>query len=100
MAAVLWPTGIQGVLTHDTALDLWDVSDVNPAKTHTTCAPRTPPTSDPRTYVIHREDLDPVAPRAIVTLRFTAAPGYRRAEASIAAMSPVKTADASSMPRV
>ncbi len=36
MAAALWPKGIQGVLTHDTALDLWDVSDVNPAKTHIT----------------------------------------------------------------
>lgn len=36
MAAALWPQGIQGVLTHDTALDLWDVSDVNPAKIHIT----------------------------------------------------------------
>jgi predicted transcriptional regulator of viral defense system len=66
MAAALWPQGVQGVLTHDTALDLWDVSDVNPAKIHIT-VPRghRPQRAIPRAYVIHREDLDPAEVTAI-----------------------------------
>ncbi len=48
MAAALWPQGVQGVLTHDTALDLWDVGDVNPAKIHITVPQRSSPAaSDP-----------------------------------------------------
>jgi len=35
MAAILWTRGI-GVISHDSALDLWDICDVNPAKTHMT----------------------------------------------------------------
>lgn len=60
MAATLWPQGARGVLTHETALDLWDVSDVNPAKIHV-AVPRThrPQRQVPKAYVIHREDLDP-----------------------------------------
>jgi predicted transcriptional regulator of viral defense system len=60
MAATLWPQGAQGVLTHETALDLWDVSDVNPAKIHI-AVPRThrPQRQVPKAYAIHREDLDP-----------------------------------------
>jgi len=66
MAATLWPQGIQGVLTHDTALDLWDVSDVNPAKIHIT-VPRghRPQRAIPKAYVIHREELDPAEVTAI-----------------------------------
>lgn len=60
MAAVLWPQGVRGVLTHETALDLWDVSDTNPSKIHVT-VPRShrPQRAVPDAYVIHREDLDP-----------------------------------------
>jgi hypothetical protein len=48
------------VLTHETALDLWDVSDVNPAKVHVTVPRDHRPQRDvPKGYVIHREDLDP-----------------------------------------
>ena len=59
MAAALWPQGIQGVLTHETALDLWDVSDINPATVHIT-VPRAhrPQRAIPKAYTIHREDLD------------------------------------------
>jgi len=66
MAATLWPQGAQGVLTHETALDLWDVSDVNPAKIHI-AVPRThrPQRQVPRTYVIHREDLNPAEITAV-----------------------------------
>ncbi len=66
MAAALWPQGVQGVLTHDTALDLWDVSDVNPAKIHIAVPRRhRPQRAIPRAYVIHREDLDPAEVTAI-----------------------------------
>lgn len=58
MAAALWPRGVSAVLGHATALALWDVSDVNPAKIHIT-VPRAhrPQRTVPAAYVIHREDL-------------------------------------------
>jgi predicted transcriptional regulator of viral defense system len=66
MAAALWPRGAPGVLTHETALDLWDVSDVNPAKIHVTVPRRHRPQREiPAAYVIHREDLDPTEVTAI-----------------------------------
>ncbi len=60
MAAALWPRGVQGVLTHETALDLWNVCDINPSKIHIT-VPRhhRPQRKIPDGYVIHREDLNP-----------------------------------------
>jgi predicted transcriptional regulator of viral defense system len=60
MAAVLWPRGVDAVLTHETALDLWDVCDINPTKIHIG-VPRLhrPQRELPGGYVIHREDLDP-----------------------------------------
>ena len=59
MEAALWPVGVRGVLSHETALDLWEVSDVNPAKIHITVpsAHRTQ-REVPVTYVLHRQDLD------------------------------------------
>jgi predicted transcriptional regulator of viral defense system len=66
MAAALWPQGARGVLTHETALDLWDVSDVNPAKLHVTVPKdHRPQRAIPKGYVIHREDLDPADVSAI-----------------------------------
>ncbi len=66
MAAALWPQGAPGVLTHETALDLWDVSDVNPAKIHITVPRRHRPQREvPTAYVIHREDLNPADLTAI-----------------------------------
>lgn len=60
MAAALWPYGTTGVLTYETALDLWDVCDINPTKIHVTVPRRHRPQRDaPRGYVIHREDLAP-----------------------------------------
>lgn len=59
MEAALWPVGVRGVLSHETALDLWEVSDVNPAKIHITVpsAHRTQ-REVPAPYIVHREDLD------------------------------------------
>lgn len=59
MAAALWPAGVRGVISRDTALDLWEVGDVNPAKIHITVpqahrAQRRVPAA----YALHREDLD------------------------------------------
>jgi predicted transcriptional regulator of viral defense system len=60
MEAALWPVGVKGVLSHATALDLWDVSDINPTKIDIT-VPRAhrPQRALPSAYVIHREDLAP-----------------------------------------
>jgi predicted transcriptional regulator of viral defense system len=61
--ATLWPQrGVRGVLSHETALDLYELSDVNPAKIHITL-----PTGyrvrrqAPAAYRLHHEDLDPEA---------------------------------------
>ncbi|HEX5308057.1 MAG TPA: type IV toxin-antitoxin system AbiEi family antitoxin domain-containing protein [Solirubrobacteraceae bacterium] len=60
MAAALWPQRARGVLSHETALDLWDVSDVNPDKIHVTVpAAHRPQRAVPAAYAIHREDLAP-----------------------------------------
>jgi predicted transcriptional regulator of viral defense system len=66
MEAALWPVGVTGVLSHATALDLWEVSDINPAKIHIT-VPRAhrPQRVVPGAYVIHREDLTPAEVDAI-----------------------------------
>jgi predicted transcriptional regulator of viral defense system len=59
MEATLWPRGVRGVLSHETALELHGLSDVNPAKIHITVpqAHRVQ-RAVPALYVIHRADLD------------------------------------------
>lgn len=58
MEATLWPRGVRGVLSNETALDLYDLSDVSPAKIHIT-VPRAhrPQRVAPALYVVHRADL-------------------------------------------
>lgn len=58
--ATLWPQGVRGVLSHETALDLWDLCDVNPAKVHIT-VPRSHRVRRqvPALYVLHHDDFDP-----------------------------------------
>jgi predicted transcriptional regulator of viral defense system len=46
MEATLWPRGARGVLSHETALQLYELSDVNPSKIHLTV---------PRAHRIRRE---------------------------------------------
>lgn len=58
MRAVLWPYKRPGVLSHATALDLMELSDVNPPEIHITVprhfrTKRTPPPG----VVVHRADL-------------------------------------------
>jgi predicted transcriptional regulator of viral defense system len=60
MEAALWPgRGMRGVLSHETALDLCGLSDVNPAQIHLTL-PRgyRIRRETPASYRIHYEDLD------------------------------------------
>lgn len=56
--ATLWPRGARGVLSNETALGLYELSDVNPAKIHIT-VPRAhrPQRETPALYVVHRADL-------------------------------------------
>jgi predicted transcriptional regulator of viral defense system len=59
--ATLWPQrGVRGILGQETALDLYEMGDVNPTKIHLTL-----PTSYrvrrriPAAYRLHHEDVDP-----------------------------------------
>lgn len=59
MLATLWPRGL-GVLSHETALDLHDLCDVNPAKVHVSVPMSYRVTREvPRVYAIHRRRLGP-----------------------------------------
>jgi predicted transcriptional regulator of viral defense system len=60
MEAVLW-TGRRGVLSHETALDLHELCDVNPSAIHLT-VPNSFRTrkAAPEIYRLHRFDLSPV----------------------------------------
>ncbi|MGI9099127.1 MAG: type IV toxin-antitoxin system AbiEi family antitoxin domain-containing protein [Solirubrobacteraceae bacterium] len=57
MLATLWPDR-RGLISHESALDLYGISDVNPAKLHVTVpmAYRTHRTI-PALYVLHHEDV-------------------------------------------
>ncbi len=59
MEAVLW-TGRRGVLSHETALDLHELCDVNPSAIHLTVPSGFRTRKDvPEIYQLHRFDLDP-----------------------------------------
>lgn len=58
--ATLWPYPVEGVLSNETALDLYELSDVNPAKIHVTLPSgyRIRRRKAPALYVLHHDDLD------------------------------------------
>ena len=57
MLATMWPDG-RGVISHESALDLYEISDVNPTKLHVTVpASYRTHREVPALYVLHREDL-------------------------------------------
>jgi predicted transcriptional regulator of viral defense system len=57
--ATLWPHGADGILSHETALELYGLSDVNPAKIHITVPKhyRVRHRKLPAPYLLHHEDL-------------------------------------------
>jgi len=58
MLATLWPAG-RGTLSHETALELHDLCDVNPTKIHVTVPTGYRPRREgAELYVVHHEDLD------------------------------------------
>jgi predicted transcriptional regulator of viral defense system len=58
MEATLWPRGVRGVLSHETALDLYELSDVNPSKIHLTVPGEHRIRREiPAVYRIHHENL-------------------------------------------
>jgi predicted transcriptional regulator of viral defense system len=58
MEASLWPAGAVGVISHESALALYNISDVNPSRVHIT-VPRLFRTRRqiPRQLVVHRADV-------------------------------------------
>lgn len=62
MEAVLWARDPAAALSHETALDAYELSDVNPDLIHVTIPQRVKAmrrTETPAAYVIHQEDLAP-----------------------------------------
>jgi len=62
MEAVLWTNDPLAVLSHETALDVRELSDVNPNMIHMTIPKRKNPLRRkdmPRIFVVHYEDLRP-----------------------------------------
>ena len=60
MLAVLWTQVPEAVLSHETALDLYDISDINPEVIHVTVGKnRRIRREDGRQYVVHNQDLMP-----------------------------------------
>lgn len=58
--AVLWPQGVRGVLAAETALDLYELSDVNPTKIHIVIPPEhRVRRAVPAAYRVRHELLDP-----------------------------------------
>lgn len=59
VAATLWPLNVRGVISHESALTLYGLSDVNPAKVHLTLPRSFRLQRDvPKGMVIHRADLN------------------------------------------
>jgi len=60
MKAVLWTGFPEACLSHDSALDAWEVSDILSDQIHVTVAARRRIVREvPHGYVIHHEDLSP-----------------------------------------
>ena len=61
LEAVLWTRDSEAVLSHDTALSVWELCDVNPSRIHVSVPKQRPlrRAQVPAAYVLHREDLEP-----------------------------------------
>ena len=57
--AVLWTGAPEACLSHDTSLEVWDITDINPDRIHVTVARnRRLRRAGGERYVIHHDDLD------------------------------------------
>jgi predicted transcriptional regulator of viral defense system len=83
MEATLWPRG-QGVISHDSALDLWDLCNVNPVKVHVSIPLEARIRREiPSAYAVHRRRLKPtdvtrVEGIPVVTVRRAILDGHER----------------------
>ncbi|MCL1898597.1 MAG: hypothetical protein FWG16_07255 [Micrococcales bacterium] len=62
MEAVLWTRDPQAALSHETALDAYELSEINPDKTHVTIPRREKKlrrANGPAALVVHYQDLEP-----------------------------------------
>jgi predicted transcriptional regulator of viral defense system len=60
MLAVLWTRALEAALSHETALDAYGISDVNPNRIHVTVGKhRRLRRADTGPYLVHYEDLTP-----------------------------------------
>lgn len=58
--AVLWTGALEACLSHDTALEAWGITDINPDRIHLSVArDRRLRRAGGERYIIHYEDLDP-----------------------------------------
>lgn len=74
MLAALWPVEVPAVLSHETALDLFEISDVNPGKIHITVPKHFRIRRKvPEQYVVHHADLTPTEITSIEGLPVTTA---------------------------
>jgi predicted transcriptional regulator of viral defense system len=70
--ASLWPLSVRGTISHESALALYGLSDVNPAKIHITVPRRSRIQREvPRTLVIHRADLSAADTRLLEGIPIT-----------------------------
>lgn len=59
MEACLWPAGVMGTISHESALAIRELSDVNPAKVHLTVPKHFRVRREiPRHLVVHNADLE------------------------------------------
>lgn len=63
MEAVLWTRDSRAVLSHETALEVYELCDINPDKVHVTIPARAKKLrrrTAPASLIVHYEDLEPV----------------------------------------
>jgi predicted transcriptional regulator of viral defense system len=72
MHAILWPHGVLGVISHESALTLYGMSDVNPSKVHITVPQAHRVRRQvPQFLILHRADLSPHEIETVEGLRTT-----------------------------
>lgn len=84
--AWVW-TGYRGALSHETALEIYELSDVAPSWLHLTLPPSSKPASIPPTYRVHMAPLPPEEVRDYASIRLTT-PARSIVDAAVAGTEP------------